>query len=64
MRDHKLAGSWNGYSECHLKAGDALLIYTFKNSVIKMITVFTHADLYKKPTGKIKSWTAQGYGPV
>ena len=64
MRDHKLSREWDGYNECHLKAGDALLIYTFKNSVVKLITVFTHDELDKKPSGKIKSWTTQGYGPV
>lgn len=47
LRDHALAGKWNGARECHI-APDWLLIYmkTDERLVLTLMRTGTHSDLF------------------
>jgi mRNA interferase YafQ len=47
FRDHNLVGKYTGYRECHITP-DWLLVYTVKNSVLKLelTRTGTHSDLF------------------
>ena len=45
FRDHKLAGDWQGFRECHIEP-DWLLIYRVEGDEITFVRVGTHSDLF------------------
>jgi mRNA interferase YafQ len=45
MKDHMLQGNLKGFMECHLSQ-NILLIYTLNASILKLIIVCDHDDLY------------------
>jgi mRNA interferase YafQ len=45
FRDHKLAGNWKGYRECHIEP-DWLLIYRVEGEEITFVRTGTHSDLF------------------
>ena len=45
-QDHKLAGEWEGYRECHLKP-DLLLIYEKPgDETLSLVRLGSHAELF------------------
>ncbi|MDR0197293.1 MAG: type II toxin-antitoxin system YafQ family toxin [Oscillospiraceae bacterium] len=47
-RDHSLAGSYNGFRECHIAGmSDWLLIYKIKDRVLTLVRTGTHAELFE-----------------
>lgn len=44
-RDHKLAGEWRDFRECHVEP-DWLLIYRVEGEEITFVRTGTHADLF------------------
>jgi mRNA interferase YafQ len=45
--DHALAGSWNGYRECHLKP-DLLLIYRMAEpGTLRIARLGSHSELFR-----------------
>lgn len=44
-RDHFLKGEYAGYKECHIKP-DLLLIYTIEDTVLRLIDMGTHSELF------------------
>jgi mRNA interferase YafQ len=44
-RNHSLKGEYLGYQECHVKP-DLLLIYTIEESVLKLVDIGTHSELF------------------
>lgn len=46
-KDHKLAGEWEGFRECHIKP-DWLLIYAIQNDILVLTLSRTgsHSDLF------------------
>lgn len=44
-RDHKLAGNYVGYRECHVKP-DWLLIYRITKDELVLVRTGTHQDLF------------------
>ncbi|MEM1041275.1 MAG: type II toxin-antitoxin system YafQ family toxin [Bacteroidota bacterium] len=47
LRDHALAGEYQGTRECHVEP-DWLLIYEATDEEVVLIRTGTHADLFKK----------------
>jgi mRNA interferase YafQ len=45
FRDHKLAGDWQEFRECHIDP-DWLLIYRVEGDEITFVRTGTHADLF------------------
>lgn len=45
-QDHLLKGNKKNYRECHIKP-DLLLIYRIDNSVLKLIDIGSHAELFE-----------------
>ncbi len=46
-RDHKLAGNYAGYRDCHIESA-WLLIYRYDEETLFLIRTGTHSDLFKK----------------
>ena len=48
MRDHALAGNWNGYRECHIKP-DLLLIYRQRDpdNILELTRLGSHSELFR-----------------
>lgn len=44
-RNHKLQGGFTGYKEFHL-GGDMLVIYLVQNSIITLVRIGTHSQLF------------------
>ncbi len=44
-RDHKLAGEYSGFRECHIRP-DCLLIYQITDEVLLLVRTGTHQDLF------------------
>jgi len=45
LKDHDLSGNWVNFRECHIKP-DLLLIYQVENSVLKLVRLGSHSDLF------------------
>lgn len=44
-RDHKLAGNWVKFRECHIEP-DWLLIYAIEKNTLTLVRTGSHADLF------------------
>lgn len=44
-KDHELKGNWNGYREFHI-SGDLLLIYKVENSILYLVRIGSHSQLF------------------
>ena len=49
-RDHRLAGNYNGFRECHIEP-DWLLVYRINQDALELFLfrTGTHSDLFKQP---------------
>ena len=45
-KDHSLIGEWDDFREFHV-SGDLLVIYQVENTVIKLVRLGTHNQLFK-----------------
>jgi len=44
-KDHSLIGDYADFMECHIKP-DLLLIYRFEESILKLVDIGTHSELF------------------
>ncbi len=45
-KNHNLQGNWSGYKEFHI-GGDLLLIYKIQDSILYLVRIGTHSQLFK-----------------
>ena len=45
-QDHLLKGEWRGYREFHI-SGDLLVIYKIEDSLLKLVRIGTHSEIFK-----------------
>ena len=45
-RDHRLAGEWSGFRDCHLRP-DLVLIYRLSDSAVDLVRLGSHSELFE-----------------
>ncbi len=46
LKDHALAGEFNGFRECHIY-GDLVIVYQRDDTILKLYKIGRHQDLFK-----------------
>jgi mRNA interferase YafQ len=48
LQDHKLAGPWTGYRDCHVKPDLVLIYRRIGDDLLQLARLGTHSDLFRK----------------